>query len=109
MSRAEALNELNGPTQEAIDLINQVRTRAQADAITLAEYPDKESLRDFILAERGREFYDEGLRRDDMIRHGKFISNAVSRGLNAKPFHVIYPIPQDQIDNNPNLEQNPGY
>lgn len=109
LARAEALNELNGPNQESIDLINQIRERANADVIILTDYPDKESLRDFILAERGREFYDEGLRREDMIRHGKFISNAVSRGLNAQPFHVIYPIPQDQIDNNPNLEQNPGY
>ncbi|MGB7396009.1 MAG: RagB/SusD family nutrient uptake outer membrane protein [Pricia sp.] len=109
LARAEALNELNGPNQESIDLINQVRERANASAIALTDYPSTESLRDFILAERGRELYDEGLRREDMIRHGKFISNAISRGLPAQPFHVLYPIPQDQIDNNPNLEQNPGY
>lgn len=109
MTRAEALNELNGPNQESIDLINQIRTRAGVGTIALGDYPSKESLNDFILAERGREFYDEGLRRQDMIRHGKFISNAISRGVNAKPFHVLYPIPQPQLDNNPNLEQNPGY
>lgn len=109
MTKAEALNELNGPNQESIDLINQIRLRAQVDPIDLGDFSTTESLNDFILAERGREFYDEGLRRQDMIRHGKFISNAVSRGLDAKPFHVLYPIPQAQLDNNPNLEQNTGY
>lgn len=109
LSRAEALNELNGPTQEVIDLIMQVRNRANASAVTLADFSTKEALRDFILAERGREFYSEGLRREDLIRHGKFIERAIERGKNAKPYHVLYPIPQAQLDNNPNLEQNPGY
>ncbi len=109
LARAEALNELNGPNQESIDLINQIRSRAQASLITLADYPGKESLRDFILAERGREFYSEGLRREDLIRHGKFIQQALDRGIPAQDYQVLYPLPQAQIDNNPNLEQNPGY
>lgn len=109
LSRAEALNELNGPTQEAIDLIMLVRNRVNASEVTLADFPDKESLRDFILAERGREFYSEGFRREDLIRHGKFIERAIQRGKDAKPHHVLYPIPQAQLDNNPNLEQNEGY
>lgn len=109
MTKAEALNEINGPNQESIDLINQIRTRAHVATIEIGDYPTKESLNDFILAERGREFYDEGLRREDLIRHGKFISKAIARGLDAQPFHVLYPIPQQQLDNNPNLEQNPGY
>ena len=109
LSRAEALNELSGPTQEAIDLINAVRQRANAATLTLASYPTKEGLRDFLLAERGREFYSEGLRREDLIRHGKFISSARSRGYSAKDHQVLYPIPLQQIDANPNLEQNDGY
>jgi len=109
LSKAEALNELNGPNQESIDLINQIRVRAQVDPVTLTEYSSQDALNDLILSERKKEFYDEGLRRQDMIRHGKFISNAVSRGLDAQPHHVLYPIPQAQLDNNPNLEQNPGY
>lgn len=110
LTRAEALNELNGPTQESIDLINEIRLRAKASTIQLGDFATKESLRDFILTERAREFYTEGLRREDLIRHGKFIQQALDRGIvNAKPFHVLYPLPQDQIDNNPNLEQNEGY
>ncbi|GAA4307165.1 hypothetical protein GCM10023163_32620 [Aestuariibaculum suncheonense] len=109
LSRAEALNELNGPTQPAIDLINQVRNRAKATPISLGDYATKESLRDFLLAERARELYTEATRRDDLVRHGKFVSSAVERGWPAKEYMNVYPIPQQQMDNNPNLEQNPGY
>lgn len=109
LARAEALNEMNGPNQESIDLINQIRNRAAATPISLSDYGSQEDLRDFILAERGREFYSEGLRREDLIRHGSFIQQALDRGVAAEPHQVLYPIPQAQIDNNPNLEQNPGY
>jgi hypothetical protein len=109
LCRAEALNEINGPSQEALDPINQVRRRVAATEVSLAEFPSQAALRDFILAERGREFYTEGLRREDLIRHGKFISGGRERGWNAQPHHVLYPIPQQQRDANKNLEQNPGY
>ncbi|NMH86897.1 RagB/SusD family nutrient uptake outer membrane protein [Flavivirga algicola] len=109
LSRAEALNELDGPTQESIDLINEIRNRAQANEVLLTDFADKEALRDFILAERGREFFTESLRRQDLIRHGKFIERAIARGKPAQAFHVLYPFSQAQVDNNPNLEQNPGY
>lgn len=109
LCKAEALNELEGPNRESIDLINMIRDRAKTDEITLAQYPTKEALRDFILAERGREFYSEGLRREDLIRHGKFISNAISRGKNAKDYQVLYPIPLTQMQANSSLVQNKGY
>ncbi len=109
LARAEALNEISGPNAESVDLINQVRNRANATPITLGEYPDQESLRDLILAERAREFYSEGLRREDLIRHGKFIQQAQDRGIAAEDYQVLYPLPRAQLDNNPNLEQNPGY
>ena len=109
LTRAEALNEVSGPTQEAIDLINEVRARVTASPIALADFASADDLRDFILAERGREFYSEGLRREDLIRHGKYIQQALDRGLAAQPHQVLFPLPQAQIDNNPNLEQNSGY
>ena len=108
LTRAEALNEVNGPTQEAIDLINLVRNRANASSLTLAGYT-KDSLRDAILREREWEFYFEGNAREDQIRHGVLISRAQARGKNAQDFHVLYPIPQVELDANPDLEQNPGY
>ncbi|MCB0631751.1 MAG: RagB/SusD family nutrient uptake outer membrane protein [Saprospiraceae bacterium] len=110
ISRAEALNELEGPNQTSIDLLNEVRTRAEAPLYELSEFPTKESLRDQILVERGWEFFTEGLRRQDLIRHGKFISSAQERGKTlAQPFHVLYPLPQAELDANPALEQNQGY
>ena len=110
ISRAEALNELNGPTQEAIDLLNEVRARAEVPAYQLSDFPTKEALRDQILVERGWEFFTEGLRRQDLIRHGKYISSALERGKSlAQPHHVLFPLPQTELDANPALEQNPGY
>lgn len=109
LARAESLNELSGPSTESVDLVNQIRNRAKATPIDLVNFPDKESLRDFILAERGREFYSEGLRREDLIRQGKFIQQAVDRGIVAEDYRNVYPLPQAQIDNNPKLVQNPGY
>lgn len=109
LSRAEALNELSGPNDESITLINQVRSRAGAPLINLVDFTSTESLRDFLLDERAKEFYTEGLRREDLIRHGKFISGGQSRGYNARDFQVLFPIPQQQIDANNSLEQNPGY
>lgn len=109
LSKAEALNELNGPTAEVIGLINQIRTRAKATPITLADVSSKDLLRNFLLDERGRELYSEGKRREDLVRQDKFISQAVARKIVAKPFQVLFPFPQQQIDNNPNLKQNDGY
>ena len=109
LSRAEALNEVQGPNQESIDLINQVRTRAAVPVIKLADFATKEQLRDHLLKERGWEFFSEGKRREDQIRMGTFISNAVARGKNAKPFQVLYPLPQSELEANPNLKQNDGY
>lgn len=109
LSRAEALNEINGPTQASLDLVNAVRDRANAPVYTLGDLGGKDSFRDLILAERGWEFYSEGLRREDMIRHGKFISSAVSRGVSAQDYHVLFPIPEIETSANSNIEQNTGY
>lgn len=108
LSRAEALNELNGPTQEVIDLINMIRERANASLISLGDHT-QESLREFLLDERGRELYGEGHRRVDLIRFGEFINKARERGVDAKDYHVLFPIPQRAMNENPNLTQNPGY
>ena len=108
LSRAEALNELNGPSQEAIDLINQVRNRAGATPLDLADY-NQTTLREAILQEREWEFYFEQKAREDQIRHGVFIERAQARGKNAQEFRRLFPIPQVELDANSLLEQNPGY
>lgn len=113
LSKAEALNEISGPTQEALDLINQVRHRAGVPDLTLTDASSKEILRDLILDERGWEFWAEGKRREDLVRHGKLVERARSRPFrpapNAEEFRNLFPIPQAEIDANPNVVQNPGY
>lgn len=115
LSKAEALNELNGPSNVAIDLINQVKSRAKAPVLILGNFPSKESLRDAILEERGWEFYFEGKRREDLIRHGKYVSSKRNHPVHPVPsaedFRVLIPIPQAELDANshPDMKQNPGY
>ncbi|QHV96892.1 RagB/SusD family nutrient uptake outer membrane protein [Spirosoma endbachense] len=110
LTRAEAINELNGPTTECFSLINQVRTRAGIAILTAADAPTKEAFRTAIFRERGWEFVSEGKRREDLIRQGTFISLALARGItNAKPERVLFPIPQSEIDANKLCVQNPGY
>lgn len=109
LSCAEALNEINGPIQEAVDLINQVRIRSNLDPLQAGNYT-KESLRDHILDERGWELYGENLRRQDLLRHDKFLQKARERGITiADEHHKLFPIPQEEINSNPLCEQNPGY
>ena len=107
--RAEALNELQGPNAETFSIINTIRSRAGLDPIASTGL-DKSALRTRILQERQWELCFEGTRRQDLIRNGTFISNAHSRGKSAaKDFHVLFPIPQEVINENPNVQQNPGY
>ncbi len=108
--RAEALNNLNGLNQESIDLINMIRNRSEATPISLGQFSDQQSLNDYILDERFRELFLEGYRRQDLIRHGKFLSEAARRGAPAYDDHfLLFPIPQSVIDENPKIQQNPGY
>ncbi len=118
LSRAEALNELNGPNPESINLINQVRGRASLEGVSLADFASKEELRDHLILERGWEFHTEAKRREDLIRMGKYIEGSVNgiaigardRGIEtAQVYHRRVPIPQGALDANPALEQNPGY
>ncbi len=119
LSLAEAINELDGPNQQAIDLINKVRERAFSPEkqVGLSDFSGKESLRDYLLAERGWELCFEGNRREDLIRHNKFVSFANdpakmanrNPGQNAKDFHVLFPIPSKAIIENPKIKQNEGY
>ncbi|MFN3378401.1 MAG: RagB/SusD family nutrient uptake outer membrane protein [Runella zeae] len=62
-----------------------------------------------MLNERAWELFTEGKRREDLIRMGKFVSSAIERGKSAQAFHVLYPIPQSEIDANSKLKQNDGY
>jgi hypothetical protein len=109
LTRAEALNELDGPNDASVDLLNRVRDAAGVSTFSVGDFASKADFRDFLLDERGREFHTEALRRQDLIRHGKFIDMAQDRGKPAQDFHVRYPIPQTEVERNANLDQNDGY
>lgn len=112
LMQAEALNELND-LAGAIDLVNEVRARSY-DPVTplLAGDFTKESLRTQILEERSRELFWEGWRRQDLIRHDAFCTGSWRQKERATmdcPTRLLFPIPQDVLEVNPNLTQNPGY
>jgi hypothetical protein len=97
---------MNGPNQESVDLMNRVRERAfdpdqPIDAGDLSE--------EFFLNERTREFHSEAKRRQDLIRFGKFTSEIWAHKEESEPYRVLFPVPQSELDSNPNLTQNPGY
>lgn len=65
---------------------------------------------DEVLAERARELFMEGHRRSDLIRFGKFADRDWWIGADengAGPERLLFPLPQDQVDANPNLSAEP--
>ncbi|HEY0053836.1 MAG TPA: RagB/SusD family nutrient uptake outer membrane protein [Pedobacter sp.] len=113
LSMAEIVNELRGPTAEAQGYLKQVTDRAGITAsIPATTFDSPGQMRDYLLDERGRELYWEfGIRRQDLIRHGKLITSAKARGFaNAADHQVLWPIPSDVIiESNGIIKQNPGY
>ena len=108
---AEIENELNGPTNKALDYLKQITDRAGVThSIPTDIQSSKEKFKEFLLAERGRELYFEGWRRQDMIRFDKYIEYGLSKGFPAKDHMVLFPIPpQVIIESGGIVEQNPGY
>ena len=105
MMKAEALTRQG--TGGAKELFNQIRTYAGAP--TLTSEPTLQEIYD----ERGREFFDENWRRNDMIRFGHYEDEFFPHykdfpDANFDKRHRIFPIPQSDIDLN-GWEQNPGY
>ncbi|MEH0153371.1 RagB/SusD family nutrient uptake outer membrane protein [Limibacter armeniacum] len=102
---AEAINENSGPTAEAIALVNQVRNRAGLEDLTAAETTDKATFNDAILRERSWELFFEGVRKMDLIRHGKWESSLQANG--KQNAHQLLPIPLFGLDMG--IQQNDGY
>ncbi len=61
-----------------------------------------------IYAERGRELWWEGWRRNDMVRFGTFLDANQLKPYVSAAKYILYPIPADALFN-ANLKQNPGY
>ena len=108
LMHSEAENEVNGPSLAAVEGINRVRGRAGLTALNHLDYT-KETLRDAILQERTWELCEEGQAYFDLKRMNGIIKRMVPLGITATEKHYVFPIPQDELDVNPNLEQNQAY
>ena len=108
---AEALAEL-GRTSEALVPLETVRARARAQAADPANTlpaittTDKTELINLIRHERLVELGFEMHRFFDLVRWG--IAADVINGFVAGK-NEVFPLPQTELDLNPNLTQNPGY
>lgn len=108
---AEALNELN-QTLTALQYINAVRARAGLPSLPVLS---QAALRLAIEKERRVELLYEGHRWFDLVRTGRAITvmNTFYANYNLRfkldDFELIFPIPQNEVDLNPAVKQNPGY
>jgi len=110
---AEALNAL-GQTSQAYPFVDKVRQRAglrtlsaAMPGLTQAQFLTQ------LKHERITELSGEGHRWEDLVRWGELGPGLAARDKAFANFqsgkHELLPIPQFDIDNNPNLKQNPGY
>ena len=106
LMKAEALLRSGGSVTEATDLVNAIRARAFADPAKLLSA----ATLDDVYKERRFEFAWEGFTRQDMIRFGTFLSaRPPFKPWESDPKYLLYAIPQEVIDANSNIIQNPGY
>jgi len=104
LMKAETEIRLGGPG-DGDSWINEIRERADVSIWTGATL-------DQLLAERGRELFCEGHRRQDLIRYGKFTNIWWAKGDNqggvaGDPSVKTFPIPKYASDANPNLLLDP--
>ncbi|MEI7525284.1 MAG: RagB/SusD family nutrient uptake outer membrane protein [Mariniphaga sp.] len=95
---AECENEINGPTQTALDYINLVRQRVALKDLKVSDFASKDALFEQIAnVERPKEFGCENGRGIDIIRWGFFYD--ASR-LNQLKEHAYY-----KLDGKPSTEE----
>jgi starch-binding outer membrane protein, SusD/RagB family len=112
LNRAEALAEVNGVNAESVDLINELRQRADLSDWSTSDFASKQEFLDAIAVERRKELCFEGHRRMDLLRRGQSLRpTGTTYHDNSVPGadKTIMPIPQRERDLNPNLSQNTGY
>ncbi len=104
--RAEAKNEQQDINGAAADL-NIVRARAGLPPTNAADYP---SMQIAIQKERRHELFCEwGHRWMDLKRTGQIDAVLSFTKPSWQTRSALYPIPQTEIQNDPDLVQNPGY
>lgn len=111
--KAEALVEM-GRITEAMAIVNRVRARAGVVSVAAS---DVHQARLAVENERQLELVLEGQRWFDLVRNGRVEEvmktahdkNGNLRFASVPDWRLKFPIPQDQIDINERLTQNPGY
>ena len=99
-----------GANADGLAAYNAVRKRAGLSEVTSYTLEN-------ILQERACELYLEGWRRSDLVRFGKFTTaeklwqwkGGVKNGRGVASHMNLFPIPNNDINANSNLVQNPGY
>ncbi|MCB0570248.1 MAG: RagB/SusD family nutrient uptake outer membrane protein [Phaeodactylibacter sp.] len=113
---AEAMNEL-GKTADAYPYIQEVRDRAMLPGLaTVRPNMSQEEMRGQLAHERALEFASEAIRINDIIRWGWLYDNAKLEMLKSHdaefntwtPGNEYLPVPQRELDINPNLSPNPA-
>ena len=110
--KAEALNEQTPGSGAALTLLNNLRARPGDPVNTPLAGPITRAM---ILSERLFELFGESKRRQDLIRFGQYTgrtdaaSGIVGGKVGRPDYYVLMPIPQAQVNANPQLAQNPGY
>ena len=105
----------SGDVGTAVSLINEIRERAYGN--TSGNISSGDLTLDFILDERSRELYWEGLRRTDLVRFNKFTNSSYlwpfkgneQTGVGVDEYRNIFPLPANVVSINSNLTQNEGY
>lgn len=108
LTRAEALFRQD---KDATADINKLRSRA--NCTRMVETVTEQELID----EWSREFYMEGRRRSDLVRFDMFTTNkyvwdwkgGTMNGAPVASHYNVFPIPVSDLNNNPNMSQNPNY
>lgn len=114
---AEALNEVSFQVDgDAFDYLNEVRERAgltpYSSTAPDAQYriTTQEQFRLAIEKERRLELAFEGHRWFDLVRTGRAKEVMASKGVTLADYQLLLPIPQQQIDINPDIiHQNKDY
>ncbi|MDO4497103.1 MAG: RagB/SusD family nutrient uptake outer membrane protein [Bacteroidales bacterium] len=106
LTKAEAL--VRSGQGGAGTLFNKIRSYVSAPTIS------GEPTLDDIYMERGREFFDELWRRNDMIRFGHYEDEFFPHyknnpNANFDKTHRVFPISQSDLNVNSGWTQNPGY
>ena len=104
-----------GDTNTAVSLVNEIRERGFGGSSGTISSGDLTL--DFILDERSRELYWEGLRRTDLIRYNRFTSSTYlwpfkgneATGVGVDEYRNLFPLPANVVAINSNLTQNDGY